>query len=68
MVKKIVAKKPAKKMSSRKNAQHRTQLREDKIAKILSKVSEICNYATENNCTEDAQFEELELMLREIIK
>lgn len=57
-------KKTAKK-TTKKNA---TQVREDKITKILSKVSEICDYAVKNLCTEQAQFEELELMLRESIK
>ena len=42
--------------------------REDNIAKIISKVHEICDYAVNNLCTEQAQFEELELMLRESIK
>lgn len=42
--------------------------REDNIAKILSKVHEICDYAVNNLCTELAHFEELELMLRDIIK
>lgn len=41
---------------------------EDKITKILSMVSEICDYAIENLCTEQSQFEELELKLREYIK
>ena len=45
-----------------------TQLREDKITKILSMVSEICDYAIENLCTEPSQFEELELKLRDYIK
>ena len=58
-------KKSAKKKSAKKNA---VQLREDKITKILSMVSEICDYAIENSCTEQSQFEELELFLREYIK
>ena len=68
MIKKTAAKKPTKKMSARKIVQHRAQLHEDKIAKILSKVSEICDYAIKNLCTEQAQFEELEWMLRKCIK
>lgn len=44
------------------------QLREDKITKILSVVSEICDYAIENQCTKQAQFEELESLLRDYIK
>ena len=63
-MKNYLTKKTAKK-TTKKNA---AQLREDKITKILSKVSEICDYAIENLCTEQAQFEELEWMLREIIK
>lgn len=58
-------KKSTKKKSARKNA---AQLREDKITKILSMVSEICDYAIKNSCTEQSQFEELELFLREYIK
>lgn len=58
------SKKPAKK-TTKKNA---TQLREDKITEILSKVTEICDYAIENLCTEQAQFEELEWMLRKAIQ
>jgi len=53
------------KKTTKKNA---AQLREDKITKILSKVKEICDYAIENLCTEQAQFEELEWMLRKYIK
>lgn len=53
------------KKCAKKNA---TQLREDKITKILSMVSEICDYAIENLCTEPSQFEELELKLRDYIK
>ena len=57
------SKKPAKKPVKKSAA----QLREGKIAKILSKVSEICNYAIDNLCTQPAQFEELEWMLRNAI-
>jgi len=60
-----------KKVAKRKTAAQRRkadQKREDKITEILSKVSEICNYAIENLCTEPAQFEELEWMLRDAIR
>ena len=53
------------KTSTKKND---AQKREDKITKILAKVSEICDYAIENLCTEQAQFEELEILLRDAIK
>ena len=59
-MKKNLIKKPTKKNAA--------QLREDKITKILSMVSEICDYAIDNLCTEQAQFEELELLLRDAIK
>ena len=62
-MKNYLTKKTAKKTTKKNTAQSR----EDKITKILSKVSEICDYAIENLCTEQAQFEELEWMLREII-
>ena len=42
--------------------------RNGKIAKIIAKVSEICDYAIDNLCTEPAQMEELECMLNEFIK
>lgn len=35
----------------------------DQVTNILSKVSDICDYAKENLCTEQCQFEELEEML-----
>lgn len=57
------AKKPTRK-TTKKNA---AQLREDKITEVLSKVSEICDYAIDNLCTEQAQFEELEMLLRKYI-
>ena len=41
--------------------------RNDKIIRILAKVTEICDYAAENQCTEQAQFEELEWMLNRYI-
>lgn len=40
----------------------------DKITRILAKVTEICDYAVENQCTEQAQFEELEWMLNRYIR
>ena len=74
MMKNYLIKTPTKKTmkkttknSAKRAKKNATQLREDNIAKILGKVSEICDYAIENICTEPAQFEELELMLREII-
>ena len=60
-----------KKVAKRKTAAQRRkadQKREDKITEILSKVSEICDYAIDNLCTEPAQFEELEWMLYQYIK
>lgn len=60
MKKNYLVKKPAKKSAA--------QLREDKITEVLSKVSEICDYAIDNLCTEQAQFEELEQLLRTYIK
>lgn len=64
---KKTAKKTTKKRAKRakKNA---AQLREDKITKILSMVSDICDYAIENLCTEQAHFEELEWELRQAIR
>ena len=59
---------PTKKTTKKRAKKNATQLREDKITKILSMVSEICDYAIENLCTEPSQFEELELKLRDYIK
>lgn len=42
--------------------------RENRITEILAKVAEICDYAVENLCTQQAQFEELEMLLRDAIK
>ena len=67
-MKKIATKSTASKKTAKKSYAKKTLNRENKITRILSKVSEICDYATENLCTEDAQFEELELMLRQYIK
>ncbi len=64
MKKNYLVKKPAKKPAKKSAA----QLREDKITEVLSKVSEICDYAIDNLCTEQAQFEELEQLLRTYIK
>lgn len=60
--------KTTKKTSKKATKKNAAQLREDKITKILSMVSEICDYAIENLCTEQAQFEELEWELRQAIK
>ena len=66
---KTPAKKTVKKNATQKRAKkNATQLHEDKITKILSMVSDICDYVIENLCTEQSQFEELELKLREYIK
>lgn len=70
-MKKIIAKTTkftTSKKATKKSYAKKTINRENKITRILSKVSEICDYAIENLCTEDAQFEELELMLRQYIK
>ena len=70
-MKKIIAKttkSTASKKVAKKSYAKKTISRENKITRILSKVSKICDYAIENLCTEDAQFEELELMLRQYIK
>lgn len=56
-----------KKLAKKKSAK-KTLSRNDKIAEILSKVNEICNYAINNLCTEQAQFEELEWMLNQYVK
>lgn len=63
-MKKNLIKKTAKK-TSKKNA---AQLREGKIADILDMVSEICDYAIDNLCTQPSHFEELEWKLRDAIK
>ena len=60
--------KTVKKLTKKPTKKNAAQLREDKITRILNKVSEICDYAIENLCTEQAQFEELELILREAIR
>ena len=39
-----------------------------KIDKILAKVKEIAEYAIDNLCTQDSQFEELEMILNDCIK
>lgn len=58
---------PTKKKLTKKSAK-KTLSRNDKIAEILSKVNEISNYAIENLCTQQAQFEELEWMLNKYVK
>lgn len=70
MKKNYLVKTPTKK-TAKKRAKKRvkkTLSRDDKITRILSKVSEICDYAIDNLCTEQAQFEELELLLNEYVK
>jgi len=61
-------KKLTKKSVKKRAKKTAAQKREDKIAEILSMVSDICNYAIKNLCTEQAQFEELEWKLNEYIK
>lgn len=56
------------KLTAKQKREKATRRRENNITKILAKVSEICDYAVENQCTEQAQFEELELLLRDAIK
>ena len=68
MKKNCLIKTPAKKTTKKRAKKNATQLHEDKITKILSMVSDICDYAIENLCTEQSQFEELELKLRDYIK
>lgn len=65
---KKATKKTVKKATKKRAKKNAAQLREDKITKILSMVSEICDYAIENLCTEQAQFEELEWELRQAIR
>jgi len=61
-------KKTTKKTTKKNAKKNAAQRREDKITKILSMVSEMCDYAIDNLGTEQAQFEELEMKLREYIK
>ncbi len=56
-----------KKPRAKKSTKSTVITREDKITRILAKVAEICDYACENYCTQPAQFEELEMMLRDYI-
>ena len=54
------------KKPTKKNA---AQLRENKITKILSMISAICDYAIDNNlCTQQTRSNELEQLLRDYIK
>ena len=55
------------KSRTKKSTSKKTISREDKITQILAKVSEICDYAINNQCTQQAQFEELEMMLHDYI-
>ena len=52
---------------TKKSTSKKTISREDKITQVLAKVAKICDYACENYCTQPAQFEELEMMLRDYI-
>lgn len=56
------------KLTAKQKREHAARRRADNITKILAKVSEICDYAIENLCTKQAQFEELEMMLNDCIK
>ena len=58
--KKKTAKKPVKKPAKKTH--------NDRIVEILAKVSEICDYAIDNLCTEPSQFEELECLLNDYVK
>jgi len=40
----------------------------DKITRIIAHVSGICDYVKENLCSEQSQFEELEVMLWDLAK
>lgn len=57
-----------KRTTKRAKAQREKLRREDRITRILAKVSEICDYAIENLCTQQAQFEELEMLLNDYVK
>lgn len=59
---------PSKKTSTRKPTLSCSKLREKKINDILEMVKDMCEYATENLCNEESQFEELEFALRTAIK
>ena len=56
------------KLTAKQKCERAARRREDNITKILAKVSEICDYAIENLCTQPAQFEELEMMLNDCIE
>lgn len=55
------------KLSAKQKRARAAQRRENYITKILAKVSEICDYAIDNQCTQQAQFEELEMLLRDAV-
>lgn len=65
---KIAGLKCNKRITKRAKAQREKLRRENRITRILAKVSEICDYAIENLCTQQAQFEELEMMLSDYIR
>ena len=58
----------SRKLSARQKRVRAACRRENRITEILAKVSEICDYAIDNQCTQQAQFEELEMLLRDAIK
>lgn len=53
---------------SKKSKMKVIDLKHEQIIKILSKVSDICDYAIENQCTEQSDFEELEEMLNKLAR
>lgn len=55
------------KLTAKQKRERAARRRENNITKILAKVSEICDYAIDNQCTQQAQFEELEMLLRDAI-
>lgn len=55
------------KLTAKQKRERAARRCENNITKILAKVSEICDYAIDNQCTQQAQFEELEMLLRDAI-
>ena len=67
---KKLTKKTTKKTVKRtaKKAAKKTLSHSAMIDKIMAKVKYMCNYATDNLCVQDADFEELEWMLCRYVK